>query len=166
MNLDVYGADLHGSQNYNIGARQISLCYILSLDGLFDHIISISSVLEPSLPPSWLRLKNPLYTPSVTTLSIWMVTRPRVDFPNVFLLLHKMYSFCPFGGMSNNQVKPSFHTGQMLWLTTFVCLGGPFPICRQQNAFVPPIVCFKLFPRMMVTVKQPGKQCSKLSALS
>jgi hypothetical protein len=172
-------------------------------------------------------------------------------FPNVFLLLHKIYSFCPFGGMSNNQVNPSFQTGQMLWLTTWqqckyqqpkttnissrkllcvsnkcytmenlvwkadkcitvicaliypalkhvrnahltgitgcrenvqhrwkhkgkdrleehtlVCLGGPLPICRQQNGFVLPIVCFKLFPRKMVTVKQPGKQCSKLSALS
>lgn len=54
-------------------------CYIMSLDGLLDHTISISSVLEPSLPPSCLRLKKPLYTPSVTTLSIWMVTRPSVD---------------------------------------------------------------------------------------
>ena len=50
-----------------------------SSDILFDHTISISSVLdEPSLLFSWFRLKNPLYTPSVTTLSIWMVTLPRV----------------------------------------------------------------------------------------
>lgn len=51
-------------------------------------------------------------------------------------------------------------------MPTFVCLGGPFPIFKWQNAFVLPMVCFKLFPRLIVTVKHPGKQCSKLSALS
>lgn len=51
-------------------------------------------------------------------------------------------------------------------LDTLVCFGGPFPIFNWQNAFVLPIVCFKLFPRLMVTVRHPGKQCSKLSALS
>lgn len=62
-----------------LASGKSSVRYIQSLDGLLDHTISISRVLEPSLPPSWLRLKNPLYTPSVTTLSIWMVTLPRVD---------------------------------------------------------------------------------------
>lgn len=52
--------------------------HTLSSDRL-DHVISISSVREePSLLPSWLRLKRPLYIPSVTTLSIWIVTLPRV----------------------------------------------------------------------------------------
>lgn len=49
---------------------------------------------------------------------------------------------------------------------TLVCRGGPFPIVNRQNAFVLPIACFKLFPRLIVTVKHPGKQWSKLSALS
>lgn len=51
---------------------------MLSFDILLDQMISISSVREdPSLLLSWFRLNNPLYTPSVTTLSIWMVTLPR-----------------------------------------------------------------------------------------
>lgn len=49
---------------------------------------------------------------------------------------------------------------------TLVCRGGPLPIVNRQNALVVPIVCFRLLPRLMVTVKHPGKQCSKLSALS
>ena len=49
---------------------------------------------------------------------------------------------------------------------TLVCRGGPLPIVNRQKAFVPPIVCFRLFPRLIVTVKQPGKQCNRLSALS
>lgn len=49
---------------------------------------------------------------------------------------------------------------------TFVCLAGPLPIVNRQKAFVLPIACFKLFPRLIVTVKQPGKQCNRLSALS
>lgn len=28
------------------------------------------------------------------------------------------------------------------------------------------MACFRLFPRLIVTVKQPGKQCNRLSALS
>jgi len=68
------------ARSIRLASGKSAICYILlSLDGLFDHTISISRVLEPSLPPSWLRLKNPLYTPSVTTLSIWMVTLPSVD---------------------------------------------------------------------------------------
>lgn len=52
--------------------------HMLSFEILLDQIISISSVREdPSLLLSWFRLNNPLYTPSVTTLSIWMVTLPR-----------------------------------------------------------------------------------------
>lgn len=140
---------------------------MLSFEILLDQIISISSVREdPSLLLSWFRLNNPLYTPSVTTLSIWMVTLPRFVFPKVLLLLHRMWSFCPFGGTSNAHVNPSFHSGDVLWLTTLVCRGGPLPIVNRQKAFVPPMACFRLFPRLMVTVKHPGKQCKRLSALS
>lgn len=49
---------------------------------------------------------------------------------------------------------------------TLVCRAGPLPIVNRQKAFVLPMVCFRLFPRLMVTVKQPGKQCNKPSALS
>lgn len=49
---------------------------------------------------------------------------------------------------------------------TFVCLGGPLPIVNRQKALVPPMACFRLFPRLIVTVKQPGKQCNTVSALS
>jgi len=81
MNLDDYGGLIYmEARSIRLASGKSAICYILlSLDGLFDHTISISRVLEPSLPPSWLRLKNPLYTPSVTTLSIWMVTLPSVD---------------------------------------------------------------------------------------
>ena len=40
------------------------------------------------------------------------------------------------------------------------------PIVNLQKAFVPPMACLRLFPRLIVTVKQPGKQCNRLSALS
>lgn len=54
-----------------------------SSDILLDQIISISSDREqPSLLLSWLRLNNPLYSPSLTTLSIWMVTLPSVVWKN------------------------------------------------------------------------------------
>lgn len=57
----------------------VTLYMLSSFDILLDQIISISSVLEdPSLLLSWFRLNKPLYTPSVTTLSIWIVTLPRV----------------------------------------------------------------------------------------
>lgn len=80
MKFRYYGALIYmEARSIRLASGKSAICYILSLDGLFDHTISISRVLEPSLPPSWLRLKNPLYTPSVTTLSIWMVTLPRVD---------------------------------------------------------------------------------------
>lgn len=49
---------------------------------------------------------------------------------------------------------------------TLVCREGPLPIVNWQKAFVVPIACFRLCPRFIVTVKQPGKQCNKLSALS
>lgn len=49
---------------------------------------------------------------------------------------------------------------------TLVCRAGPLPIVSRQKAFVLPIACFRLLPRRIVTVKQPGKQCNKLSALS
>ena len=51
-------------------------------------------------------------------------------------------------------------------MVTLVCRGGPLPIVNRQKAFVPPMACFRLFPRLMVTVKHPGKQCKRLSALS
>jgi len=49
---------------------------------------------------------------------------------------------------------------------TLVWRGGPLPIVKRQKAFVVPIACFRLFPRLIVTVKDPGKQCNRRSALS
>lgn len=49
---------------------------------------------------------------------------------------------------------------------TLVCRAGPLPIVNRQKAFVLPIACLRLIPRLIVTVRQPGKQCSRLSALS
>lgn len=49
---------------------------------------------------------------------------------------------------------------------TLVCRAGPLPIFNRQKAFVPPTACFKLFARLIVTVKQPGKQLKRLSILS
>jgi hypothetical protein len=45
-------------------------------------------------------------------------SRKIVTFPNVFLLLHDMRSFCPLGGVSNAHSKLWFHSGELLLWTT------------------------------------------------
>lgn len=41
-----------------------------------------------------------------------------VTFPKVVLPLHEICNFCPFGGTSKAHVNPSFHSGDVLRLTT------------------------------------------------
>lgn len=86
---------------------------------LLDHWNSISSVREvPSRLVSGTRLYWPLIVPSITTLSIWMVTFPKEPFPKVLSLLQDMCSFWPLGGMSKAHANICFHSGDVLRLTT------------------------------------------------